>query len=547
MDYASLAAKYGGTPAPAGGAVNYAALAQKYGGTTAATIPNNGAAQLAPPATPTPDSVINNANTKQYGFAPKAAQFLGISKLGQGLATAGLTVTGQGNQGGDAEAAAAHQLSAIMAKYPVGSPERKTAIQNYQNLYKGGVPTQAQIDPGTQLSTKEVLGSAGNLALDAMSGGTLSGAGTTAPALVSATNVIDKAVAPIEATGVAGRIGNAAIKGAEFGAAQGVTQGANQNLNAGDIAKQAGTTSLLTGVLSGGIQGATELAKYLTSPAVSESLYNRAIGIDKKTALAGRSPAAGMIEQGKVGTATGLLNDAQKTIDATNSQIQDVLASDTTKHNTGDLIEQMRAQISNQYKDTLGPEGVQSLMDSLPIAKMKNNPELTTAELNGLRQQIDSNFIGNGKWLSNPLNSDPVKVSSYKTAADVLRQTVQGQDARLPGLYDTLSQSITARNALDSELAKPHALTHMLELLTGVGAGGEALLHGDPRAAAGALGAMGVFHAANSTLGQTAAAVTLDKANQALANPGLIAKASQAVGTILGRRAIANTTSPKAR
>jgi hypothetical protein len=517
----------------------------------------------APTASPAPDT--NNGGiigglTGGATFGGKGvtgvSDFLGTSKFGLGMATAALTASGQGNQSGDAEGAAAHQLSAIMAKYPIGSPERKAAVQNYMNLYKGGVTTQAQIDPGTQLSDKEVLGSAGNVALDVMGGGELtSGAefggtiATKAPALMDALNtgtqVINKVVAPIEAAGAGGRIANAFIKGGEFGLAQGVTQGANNNESAPDIAKSAAKGSLLNSILSGGVQGATELGKYLTSPAVSESLYNRAIGIDKKTALADRSPSASMIEQGKVGTATGLMNDAQKTIDATNGQIKQVLANDTTQHDTAGLIEQMRAQLTQKYGDTLGPEGVQALMDQLPIAKMKSNSTLTTPELNSLRQKIDSDFIGNGKWLS--INQDPVKISAFKTAADVLRQTVQGQDARLPGLYDTLSQSITARNALDSQLAKPHALAHMLEIMTGLGGAGEALMTHNPSAAAAGLGSAALFHAGNSTLGQTAGAVGLNKANQALENPGLASKITQTVGRVLGRRAVANTTSSKSR
>ena len=250
-----------------------------------------------------------------------------------------------------------------------------------------------------------------------------------------------------------------------------------------------------------------------------------------------------MIEQGKVGTASSLANDAQKTIDATNGQINQVLANDTTKHDTASLIEQMRTQLTQKYGDTLGPEGVQTLMDQLPIAKMKNNPELTTKELNVLRQKIDSDFIGNGKWLS--VNQDPVKISAYKTAADVLRQTVQGQDKRLPGLFDTMSNSITARNSLDNEIAKPHALSYMLDILAGLNAGGQAMMHGDLKAAGAGLGGAAMFHAANSTLGQTAAAVGLNKANQALENPGIISKAGQAVGRILGRRAVANSSKPQ--
>ncbi len=238
---------FSGTPTPQ----DIDEVAQKQGWKPAASSPNTGASMLTPASPSTPDSVINNADFQKYGILPKAAQFLGISKFGQGLATAGLETTGQGNQGLDSEAAAAKQLSDIMQKYPPGSPERKAAIAKYQQLYAGGVPSQTEIDPGTQLSDKEVLGSAGNVALDAMSGGSLtSGAefgGTVAtktPGLMDALNTgvqtINKVVAPLDEATTAGRVGNAAIKGAEFGAAQGVTQGMNDNKSAADIATQAG-------------------------------------------------------------------------------------------------------------------------------------------------------------------------------------------------------------------------------------------------------------------------------------------------------------------
>jgi hypothetical protein len=50
MDYGAIAAKYGGTPAPAGG-VNYASIAAKYGGTASGgSSSNNGSSQLVPTA-----------------------------------------------------------------------------------------------------------------------------------------------------------------------------------------------------------------------------------------------------------------------------------------------------------------------------------------------------------------------------------------------------------------------------------------------------------------------------------------------------------------
>jgi hypothetical protein len=405
-------------------------------------------------------------------------------------------------------------------------------------------PTGADIDPGTALSDKKVIGSFANVGLDVLSGGSLSGEG----ALGGAASKINAVVAPLSEESTLGRIGNKVIQGAAFGAAQGAAQGATDDKSGTDMAKQAGVNSVLGGVLGGTIQGAGELFKYLTSPEVSESLYNKAIGIDKKTQLADRSPAASMIEQGKVGSKSGLAADAQKTIDATNGQINDILTNQSGTSTaskaieTKPLVDQMRAKLTAQYGDTLGADGVSKLMEDLPIAKLHVNDTLTPAELNSLRQKIDTDFVGNGKWLN--VNQDPVKISAFKTAANVLRQTVQSQDERLPGLFDQMSDSITARNALDAELAKPHALTSMLELLGAIGAGGTAISHGvSPLEAVGTgAAAYAAEKAAKSTPVQTAAAVGLDRLGKAAVDNGTAVQAAKAVGRIATRRATAKAS-----
>jgi hypothetical protein len=137
---------------------------------------------------PTPDSVINNANTKQSGVAPKIAQTLGISKFGQGIATAGRVASGSINQTGDENAQSAkdttavtnalHQL--ILKGVPANDLRRLQLVNYLKNTQGDQNQTQAQIDPGTQLSNKEVLGSAANTALLATAPGLPSGGSTLA-------------------------------------------------------------------------------------------------------------------------------------------------------------------------------------------------------------------------------------------------------------------------------------------------------------------------------------------------------------------------------
>ena len=164
---------------------------------------------------------------------------LGIQKAGQGMATAVREFTGGGNEEGDAQGQALQQLSAIMAKYPVGSPAREAAIAQYQQLYQGGVPTEAEIDPGTALSNKEVLGSFGNVGLLALSG-------AEAPGAEAATGVMSKGV-PL-ATSLLGKT----ALGAGLGYGFDVAGRANANQQ-GNIYKP-GMGTLVGGALPGLLQ-----------------------------------------------------------------------------------------------------------------------------------------------------------------------------------------------------------------------------------------------------------------------------------------------------
>ena len=153
---------------------------------------------------------------------------LGIQKAGQGMATAAREFTGGGNEEGDAQGQALQQLSAIMAKYPVGSPARKAAIAKYQQLYQGGVPTEAEIDPGTALSNKEVLGSFGNVGLLALSGGELKGAGIAADA-GKVGQVLNKAVDVAKPVLEGGGMLGKTLRGAAQGYGFDVASSANAN------------------------------------------------------------------------------------------------------------------------------------------------------------------------------------------------------------------------------------------------------------------------------------------------------------------------------
>ena len=174
-------------------------------------------------------SGLNPGNELQAGNS--AAQFLGIQKFGAGLATAGRVASGSVNQTGDENVqslrdttAVTNALHQLIAQGVPANDLRRMQLVNFLQRQQNGnadpayhaqgtisTPTQAQIDPGTQLSNKEVLGSAGNVALLATGGGELKGADAVQPLL--------------EGGGLAGKV----LRGGALGYASDVAQHANNN------------------------------------------------------------------------------------------------------------------------------------------------------------------------------------------------------------------------------------------------------------------------------------------------------------------------------
>lgn len=133
------------------------------------------------------------ATKKTLNTGNAVADVMGMGAFGKGLATAGRTIAGHGNDEGNAQGGALQALSAIMAKFPQGSAARKQAIAQYQKTYGGGkqvagqsaIPTQAEIDPGTTLKNKDVGKSAATTALWALSGASKPFAGMKSGLLAS--------------------------------------------------------------------------------------------------------------------------------------------------------------------------------------------------------------------------------------------------------------------------------------------------------------------------------------------------------------------------
>ncbi len=197
------------------------------------------------------------------GILQKTAKFLGIDKFGQGLASTGRVLSGhvsddiQNQQNvssmnqkvlyalqKETDPAKRQHLQEFMQRQNFGNAD--TSVHTQQD-FAGANPQASQIDPGLNLTNKQVLGSAANVALNVATPGAFKG---------STAAVIAK---------------NAALGGA-FGAASGL----EKNRSAGGI-----VGSTLGGAAIGGAVGAVGLmakaAKEFVGNAVPEWMMNKAV------------------------------------------------------------------------------------------------------------------------------------------------------------------------------------------------------------------------------------------------------------------------------
>lgn len=372
-------------------------------------------------------------------------------------------------------------------KFPLGHPRRTDLLKQAHNTAQqySAIADERLASLPTQ---KEVAGSAVKLGTTI---GTLGlGAATAKTAL--------------------GRI---AETGAKLGGLSAVSGGATafeEGLGKSEAVKGAIGSGLVGFGLGTAGQSIAELATYLTSPAITEGLYNKALGIPKKVIEKGKSPSSRFLEEGISGTKKGILSKATAMSQDSEKQIENILKTSKRVHNSKDVIQQIQSELQKKFSNTLGPDDIKTIVDKLPINKLRTGLKVNDATLNALRKELDNNFLGNARWLG---ESTTERILGLKTATNVMRGIVQKADSRLPAIFSRWSDAITASRSLRSELAKPHIMSNMLELLTSLvigGATGGISLEGLKNA----LYTFGALNAAQSTPVKTGLATGLSKLGQ---------------------------------
>lgn len=337
-------------------------------------------------------------------------------------------------------------LIAQAKKYPVGHP-RRTDLLKQANQTAQQYTSVADEHLSSLPTEKEVAGSAVKLASTV---GTL---GLGAASAASAGGRILETGAKLG--------GMSAISGGAtaFEEGYGKSEAIKGALGSGAVGFALGSVG----------QSIAELATYLTSPAVSEGLYNKALGISKKTIEKGKSPSDRLIKEGVMGTQSSMLQKTNQISRDSEKQVVEILANNPTKIKSQDVVGKIQEELGKKFQNTLSADEIKLVVDKLPLNVLRGNKAISVDKLNALRSELDNNYLGNARWLN---DSTAERIVGLKTATNVMRGMVQATDERLPAVFSRWSDAITATRSLRSELAKPHILSNMLELLTSMAIGG---------------------------------------------------------------------------
>jgi hypothetical protein len=392
------------------------------------------------------------------------------------LASAARVIGGSVNQSGKEEAAALQQLS-ILQKLPVGSPERRRAMEQYNKLYKGGIATQAEIDPGTKLSNHEVIGSFGNIALNVATPGAFKG-------------------------GIGSQIAKNAVLGGGFGLAGGLTENKKGSALIGSTALGAGIGSVIpiAGKLSGKV-------KDVLTQKLPESLMNHAVKptLDElRKSIKFGSPTLGkeLLEEGTKGSATGLLKLADTKLDLYENQLQKILGKSRDKIRRNDIMPYLKPAIAKLEKTP----GAKSQAIKFREVFIDLPREMTVKQANEIKRNLYSELRDVAYKLDPSLSKTK---EAMKTVASGLKAEIEKKSGASE-IVRTLNKKLSIYGRLEDRVVDQLARANRNNIigLTDTILAGAGFIN--PLAFAGLL----AKHASTSTRVLTNSAVGLNKLNK---------------------------------
>lgn len=250
------------------------------------------------------------------------------------------------------------------------------------------------------------------------------------------------------ATAAAGGAETIAGKAAQFGGL-GAVSGGGESLAKGNDWKTAAVDAFKSGAIGAGLGAATGVAaKGLSNLAekAPEAIYNNALKVLNRIKLAGKSPAADLVNEGIWGGLGTFKNAAEEGINKESSVIENKVAQTPggTTYNTikQKAIDKLSSSLGSLYSK---PE-IEQIIESTPIAKLRDAGEngLSWKEVDQVRSQL-GNLIGDSKWLqaNSPASTKAAK-AVYGALADSIKESTDTQDE-----FARLSKWINTKKIVD--------------------------------------------------------------------------------------------------
>jgi len=356
------------------------------------------------------------------GIAQKTAGFMGVEKAGQGLATTSRVASGAINQTGNNVWQLFQDQQHIidaMHKMPLGSPQRQRLGEFLKRGMNDQPITQAEIDPGTQLSNKEVLGSFANVGLN-----------IATPAAFK------------------GGFGTQVAKNAALGTGFGLAGGLNDNKSARGIA-----TSTAEGAAIGAaipiVGKGLEKAKEAITQKLPEALMNHAVKPTlnelKKNIKTG-SPTLGkeLLAEGVAGSPKKLLQISDKRLNLYEDKLQTVL-----KNSKGVIT---REELKPYFEDTIkkleltpGAKDGVTTVESL-LADVPQRMDLQTA--NTIKRNLYDR-LRDVAYKLDPKLTDTVQ--TMKTLARGLKTEIENKSGN-PELVNQINKRLSTYGRLEDRV-----------------------------------------------------------------------------------------------
>ena len=332
------------------------------------------------------------------GAIQKVGNFLGVKKFADALATTGRVLTGQVNKDiqNQAQADIATQKLTYVMKNEKDPAKKAQLSQLIRSQLSVGGATANQIDPGLDLTTKEIYGSAANVVLNVATPGAFKGS---------------KAVI----------LGKNALLGAGFGAASGL----EKNRSAGGIV---GSTvgGAAVGTVIGTVGLLAKAAKDFIGAKVPEWIMNKAVkpalqDLKKNVKYGSETLGKQLLDEGVKGGPKKLLEIANTKTTELESQLQSVLTQpglEEARITRNQIIPYLK-ELTEQKAGVPGLGGdikrITSVVDSIPES-------MTISEANVMKRRIYTELRDLAYKLDAKLS---VKAATLKQVAHGLKTEIE--------------------------------------------------------------------------------------------------------------------------